>query len=52
MRILDWSTLDIGKAENEAWFTVVLFKSNCIILRRYLCIDAKNIYLVLKTPAK
>ena len=50
MRNLDWTTLDIGNAENEAWFTVVLFKSNCIILRRYLSIDAKHNYLVLKKP--
>ena len=33
------STLDIGKAENEACF---FFKSNCIILRNYLSIDALN----------
>ena len=38
-----WATalpLDIGK--NWKW-GVVLFKSNCIILRHYLRIDAKHI---------
>ena len=36
----DWSTLDIGKSWKRG---VVLFKSNCIILRHYLSIDEKNI---------
>ena len=39
MRNEDWSTLDIGKS----WkWGVVLFKSNCIILRNYLSINAKH----------
>ena len=40
MRNKDWTTLDIGKR----WkLGVVLFISNCTILRHYLRIDAKNI---------
>ena len=30
MRNQDWSTLDIGKAENKAWFYL---KERCFILR-------------------
>ena len=45
MRNYDWSTLDIGKS----WkWGLVLFKSNCIILRYYLSMDAKHIILSLK----
>ena len=40
MRNMDWSTLDIGNRWKRG---VVLFKSNCIILRHYLSIDAKHI---------
>ena len=39
MRNLDWPTLDIGK--NWKW-GVVLFKSNCIILRHYLIYSLKR----------
>ena len=40
MRNMDWSSLDIGKS----WkWGVVLFKSNCIILRHY-----HSHYLVIK----
>ena len=39
----DWSTLDIGKAENEAWF----YSKVTIILRHYLSIGAKHIIEVL-----
>ena len=40
MRNKNWSTFNIG----ESWkWGVVLFKSNCIILRYYLSTDAKHI---------
>ena len=31
MRNKDWSTLDIGKAENEAWFYSKVTVSSCAI---------------------
>ena len=45
MRNQDWSALDIGKSLK---WGVVLFKSNFIILRHYLRIDAKDIIYSLK----
>ena len=45
MRNKDWSTLDICKSWKRG---VVLFKSNYIILRHYLSIDAKHIIQSLK----
>ena len=45
MRNYDWSTLDIGK---RGKLGVVLFKSNCVILRHYPSIDAKHAIKSLK----